>query len=223
MRRRLKRSAPPAVAYERGSRRKIDDPDKACSGAHPAHRSQRPWLCAKPAELRAWRVGRGRYIRQTAERFCCGTASRPASPLPTVIGATGGRKQHRDFHALLLSSDSLPIVDFREDFRPLDLPKFLKGLVGAARFELATPSPPDWCANRAALRSEHQGPDGPGFKTNRSSTKLSEKHRQRGALSASSSGEKLDRAVSTDFRTVWQLKTCSMLCAQTITMVIQYL
>src|SRR5215475_5125585 len=29
----------------------------------------------------------------------------------------------------------------------------LKVLVGAARFELATPSPPDWCANRAALRS----------------------------------------------------------------------
>ena len=27
-------------------------------------------------------------------------------------------------------------------------------MVGAARFELATPSPPDWCANRAALRSE---------------------------------------------------------------------
>ena len=27
-------------------------------------------------------------------------------------------------------------------------------LVGAARFELATPSPPDWCANQAALRSE---------------------------------------------------------------------
>ena len=27
-------------------------------------------------------------------------------------------------------------------------------LVGAARFELATPSPPDWCANRAALRSD---------------------------------------------------------------------
>jgi hypothetical protein len=26
-------------------------------------------------------------------------------------------------------------------------------MVGAARFELATPSPPDWCANRAALRS----------------------------------------------------------------------
>ena len=28
-------------------------------------------------------------------------------------------------------------------------------LVGAARFELATPSPPDWCANRAALRSDN--------------------------------------------------------------------
>ena len=27
-------------------------------------------------------------------------------------------------------------------------------MVGAARFELATPSPPDWCANRAALRSD---------------------------------------------------------------------
>ncbi len=31
---------------------------------------------------------------------------------------------------------------------------FLKTLVGAARFELATPSPPDWCANRAAPRSD---------------------------------------------------------------------
>src|SRR5215470_13705411 len=29
-------------------------------------------------------------------------------------------------------------------------------LVGAARFELATPSPPDWCANRAALRSANR-------------------------------------------------------------------
>jgi hypothetical protein len=27
-------------------------------------------------------------------------------------------------------------------------------MVGAPRFELGTPSPPDWCANRAALRSE---------------------------------------------------------------------
>ena len=26
-------------------------------------------------------------------------------------------------------------------------------MVGAPRFELGTPSPPDWCANRAALRS----------------------------------------------------------------------
>jgi len=32
--------------------------------------------------------------------------------------------------------------------------KFLVLLVGAARFELATPSPPDWCANQAALRSD---------------------------------------------------------------------
>ena len=32
-----------------------------------------------------------------------------------------------------------------------------RNLVGAARFELATPSPPDWCANRAALRSDPRG------------------------------------------------------------------
>jgi hypothetical protein len=30
-------------------------------------------------------------------------------------------------------------------------------MVGAPRFELGTPSPPDWCANRAALRSERSG------------------------------------------------------------------
>jgi hypothetical protein len=30
----------------------------------------------------------------------------------------------------------------------------LEFLVGAPRFELGTPSPPDWCANRAALRSD---------------------------------------------------------------------
>src|ERR1700731_474169 len=30
-------------------------------------------------------------------------------------------------------------------------------LVGAPRFELGTPSPPDWCANRAALRSARMG------------------------------------------------------------------
>jgi hypothetical protein len=29
-------------------------------------------------------------------------------------------------------------------------------LVGAPRFELGTPSPPDWCANRAALRSDEK-------------------------------------------------------------------
>src|SRR4030095_13559405 len=33
-------------------------------------------------------------------------------------------------------------------------------LVGTARFELATPSPPDWCANQAAPRLE-RGPEGP--------------------------------------------------------------
>ena len=29
-------------------------------------------------------------------------------------------------------------------------------MVGAERFELSTPSPPDWCANQAAPRSDHR-------------------------------------------------------------------
>jgi hypothetical protein len=34
--------------------------------------------------------------------------------------------------------------------------KCLTGLVGAAGFEPTTPSPPDWCANRAAPRPDRQ-------------------------------------------------------------------
>src|SRR5439155_25883965 len=37
---------------------------------------------------------------------------------------------------------------------PRELANSLISLVGAGRFELPTPSPPDWCANQAALRSE---------------------------------------------------------------------
>ena len=42
--------------------------------------------------------------------------------------------------------------------RPCHRPGYRKCLillVGAGRFELPTPSPPDWCANQAALRSDH--------------------------------------------------------------------
>ena len=45
---------------------------------------------------------------------------------------------------------SFPERFLRSIFWELDLSE---GLVGAPRFELGTPSPPDWCANRAALRS----------------------------------------------------------------------
>jgi hypothetical protein len=48
----------------------------------------------------------------------------------------------------------LPNIDFWEDMRCLLAANYLIYLVGAPRFELGTPSPPDWCANRAALRSE---------------------------------------------------------------------
>jgi hypothetical protein len=36
---------------------------------------------------------------------------------------------------------------------PKNFGKISRLMVGAPRFELGTPSPPDWCANRAALRS----------------------------------------------------------------------
>ena len=37
--------------------------------------------------------------------------------------------------------------------RPSPREMSVDSMVGAPRFELGTPSPPDWCANRAALRS----------------------------------------------------------------------
>src|SRR5262249_55679991 len=49
---------------------------------------------------------------------------------------------------------NLPRLFSWEDRWAKKYDKCLILLVGAARFELATPSPPDWCANRAALRSE---------------------------------------------------------------------
>ena len=48
----------------------------------------------------------------------------------------------------------LPKPIFWEAVSRLMCEKCLILLVGAPRFELGTPSPPDWCANRAALRSE---------------------------------------------------------------------
>jgi hypothetical protein len=49
---------------------------------------------------------------------------------------------------------SLPALRLKPELgRVLFTPKYLICLVGAPRFELGTPSPPDWCANRAALRS----------------------------------------------------------------------
>jgi hypothetical protein len=95
---------------------------------------------------------------------------------------------------------------FWEDSRPLVRPKRLKGLVGAAGFEPATPSPPDWCANRAALRSEHRGPDGPGFKA-----KLLEHEGENIAFSGRvfrvGLGGKVDFAVCTDFPAALQFET----------------
>ena len=38
----------------------------------------------------------------------------------------------------------------------LTVTNLLKRLVGARGFEPPTPSPPDWCANQTALRSDHR-------------------------------------------------------------------
>jgi hypothetical protein len=61
-------------------------------------------------------------------------------------------------HAISVTRRILPAVilsrDFGEDSGRQVAANYLIYLVGAPRFELGTPSPPDWCANRAALRSE---------------------------------------------------------------------
>ena len=57
----------------------------------------------------------------------------------------------------LFASHVLPNAHFWEAISDETPTKYLILLVGAPRFELGTPSPPDWCANRAALRSAECG------------------------------------------------------------------
>ena len=52
----------------------------------------------------------------------------------------------------------LPRPVFWEDEGGEIWSKSLILLVGAPGFEPGTPSPPDWCANRAALRSDEMKP-----------------------------------------------------------------
>jgi hypothetical protein len=53
----------------------------------------------------------------------------------------------------------LPSGVFWVTIQPRILAKLLILLVGAAGFEPTTPSPPDWCANRAAPRPDRNGED----------------------------------------------------------------
>ena len=50
------------------------------------------------------------------------------------------------------------LVRYRIDSKRVDV-ILLKFLVGAAGFEPTTPSPPDWCANRAAPRPDRNDAD----------------------------------------------------------------
>src|SRR5262245_33819288 len=84
--------------------------------------------------------------------------------LPTTYPSNGGLRYDVPFlvfdvfftpsDSLNLSSHGLPSANFWEDWHVKNRLKPLILLVGAPRFELGTPSPPDWCANRAALRSD---------------------------------------------------------------------
>ena len=56
------------------------------------------------------------------------------------------------------ASQMVPRCDLWEASHSSFRTKCLILLVGAPRFELGTPSPPDWCANRAALRSDRENP-----------------------------------------------------------------
>src|SRR5262245_54900659 len=58
---------------------------------------------------------------------------------------------HRSFRG---STQALPRRLFWVDGSTINPDNYLILLVGAGRFELPTPSPPDWCANQAALRSD---------------------------------------------------------------------
>jgi hypothetical protein len=49
------------------------------------------------------------------------------------------------------------LARFGEDLKVRKCKKYLILLVGAAGFEPTTPSPPDWCANRAAPRPDRNG------------------------------------------------------------------
>src|SRR3954466_5483493 len=59
-------------------------------------------------------------------------------------------KARRSGHGQPRARRSAPV-----SFGPLGtMMEIEEDMVGAPRFELGTPSPPDWCANRAALRSD---------------------------------------------------------------------
>lgn len=102
----------------------------------------------RPNQRRA--VGGG-FPRSWTERisltmFACGadagaSHSQDVTALRQPGGTQGGRAEQMPGAA-----NGRPPVQLREM------------MVGAGRFELPTPSPPDWCANRAALRSDEENP-----------------------------------------------------------------
>ncbi len=89
-----------------------------------------------------------RYLPPNKRVCCRGEVDDSAANPPGPI----------DPHGAPRSGSTRPILvpaQYPEAFqRFIDETKCLIGLVGAERFELSTPSPPDWCANQAALRSD---------------------------------------------------------------------
>src|ERR1700753_2423220 len=84
----------------------------------------------------------------------------PAGIQPLRLGPSGADRHklysHKSliFRRLATFPKRIPRPKIWETIEAEKDAKCLFYLVGAPRFELGTPSPPDWCANRAALRSE---------------------------------------------------------------------
>ena len=90
-------------------------------------------------------------VRYPGRQVGCNRSSKPVAQCIPAAGRLS---------MMGASAQGLPAFRFKPELGRVFAAKCLICLVGAPRFELGTPSPPDWCANRAALRSERRNYSG---------------------------------------------------------------
>jgi hypothetical protein len=91
-----------------------------------------------------WSISAGRASMVSRSPRCCSATIRRCGGAPPGLSAP----------MYALRCRSVPFSPGSAKARsPIKYLKYLIILVGAPGFEPGTPSPPDWCANRAALRS----------------------------------------------------------------------